>query len=483
MKKVFVCIASLANLSETSSFANMNSEMAKIRRERWLKSKCNDQDNRRSPALESQSWLEDLNSSNVAKVNDTSVTHETKNTNDRSLLKKSPGFKVECIDLTLSDDDNDDSNNDHSIIPTRKPLKRKISPNASLKEHSDEKPSSMTRKVVEPMQQFSVCSYNIWFGEPHPSERMARISELISGLEMRPTFIGLQEVTPALLHDLSPLLQSMGYEIISQDGVSYGCALGILTTKIPSFSAPSAKLLDSGFLPFSVTQMGRGLLWARVSVESVGEVLFSTTHLESFVRGNDGAREREMQIQEASKFCLRNMSKYRLKCCLVTGDLNWDDERKRNKINSGTDKKLLSIINNDEYESCNDGRNKWIDAWLQTRPGQEGYTYDSKENPMLKGNLRRRFDRCLYLASEEIGIHTTDLIGTQVITGFQWRKEVQKWSYGKPTGAISYDMRPLCPSDHFGLVALFGPATQCQASKQPPVHRSTKAIKRGKHGA
>ena len=101
MKKVFVCIASLANLSETSSFANMNSEMAKIRRERWLKSKCNDQDNRRSPALESQSWLEDLNSSNVAKVNDTSVTHETKNTNDRSLLKKSPGFKVECIDLFI----------------------------------------------------------------------------------------------------------------------------------------------------------------------------------------------------------------------------------------------------------------------------------------------------------------------------------------------------------------------------------------------
>ena len=275
---------------------------------------------------------------------------------------------------------------------------------------------------------------------------MARISEIISELTPKPTFIGLQEVTPVLLQGLSPLLQSMGYRIICQEGVSYGCAIAILTARSLNGreSAPSADVILSGFQPYRQTRMERGLLWVHAKVDTVGEVLFSTTHLESYMKNNDGSRERETQIKEASTFCLEKGARSNLKSVFITGDLNWDDENKRV---AGTDPKLLATINNESVGE----ETQWLDAWLQTRPGQDGYTFDSKENPMLKGNLRRRFDRCLAYSSE-IAIYSTDLCGTEAIPGLTWRKKVEKWG----TGAVSYDMRPLAPSDHFGLVATFG---------------------------
>ena len=139
---------------------------------------------------------------------------------------------------------------------------------------------------------------------------MKRISEIISELELRPTFLGLQEVTPGLLSVLRPLLMSLGYQVIAQEGVAYGCALAILTSGTSSASAtPIATVIRSGFMDYSVSQMARGLLWARADVKNVGEMMFCTTHLESFVSDNDGARERELQIKEATDFCAKSMKR------------------------------------------------------------------------------------------------------------------------------------------------------------------------------
>ena len=51
------------------------------------------------------------------------------------------------------------------------------------------------------------------------------------------------------------------------------------------------------------------------------------------------------------------------------------------------------------------------------------YTYDSKENPMLGGNLRRRFDRCIYMSKEQ-SYQATSLtkIGKDPIPNLTWNK-------------------------------------------------------------
>lgn len=397
----------------------MNNELSKIRRERWLLSKA--KETTENPKVE-----------------------ETKHAVKRK----------DCIDLTLSDSEGENDNIDGK-------LSQHVTPTTSYS-------ASLEPQCPEDLKSFSICSYNIWFSELHREERMARVSHLISELCPKPTFLGLQEVTPDMFQILSPLLQSMGYVLIRQEGVAYGCAIGVLThsPRMLNDSTPppaQAKVIDSGFLPYSTSQMGRGLLWVQADIETVGKVLFTTTHLESYIPGNNGFRERERQLLEACQFCLEKMknqsSHCSIKSSMITGDLNWDDERKRS---SGTDRKMMSVVDHNQQSIT-----PWIDSWLETKPGQDGYTYDSRDNPMLKGNLRRRFDRCLACFRDDVNltVNSTDLIGKDAIPGLQWRKEVQKWSNGRPVGEVSYDLRPVAPSDHFGLFVSFGPVS----SKKPQV--------------
>lgn len=328
--------------------------------------------------------------------------------------------------------------------------------------------------------------------------------------DQKPLFIGLQEVTSDLIRELYPFLESMGYTMISQPGCydHYGVAIAVLTTtqekeKVTQTQTPlsssspsssqqtgniqSVQIIKSGFHSFQKSIMDRGLMWVhgRIIINSANnsyyDVLFTTTHLESFVPKNQyslpdkenhgGAKARENQIQEAVHFCQEYVKTLPLsstvQATFITGDLNWDDERKRG--GQGTDKPLLSIANNDDSQSYH-----WIDAWRYCHHNQDGYTYDSKLNPMLKGNLRRRFDRCLFSIGssvqgkesdsktgnqnegKQLGIIDAQLIGTEAIQGIQWEKHVQQWKYGKPTGAKKSELRPVCPSDHFGLYIQFG---------------------------
>ena len=64
---------------------------------------------------------------------------------------------------------------------------------------------------------------------------MEAISAIISDLQPRPLLIGLQEVTPDLEQLLYPLLQSMGYHIISQPRHTCGqyyVAIAVLTGNV-----------------------------------------------------------------------------------------------------------------------------------------------------------------------------------------------------------------------------------------------------------
>ena len=76
------------------------------------------------------------------------------------------------------------------------------------------------------------------------------------------------------------------------------------------------------------------------------------------------------------------MSRGLVKAAVVGGDLNWDDWAPKR---IPKDPKLIDVMGN-----------KWEDAWLSLNPTEgSGFTYDGKENQMLGGNMRRRFDRLL----------------------------------------------------------------------------------------
>ena len=400
---------------------------------------------------------------------------------------------------------------------------------------------------------------------------MEEISNIISHQNPKPIFIGLQEVTNDLLLYLQPFLESMGYRIITQNDLmmtaggvmmrrqplSYGVAIAVLISALDSTTSSSSttttsqchvQIIKSGFHPFQNTIMDRGLLWVHGKILSTSsqqtnaaannhdssisnDVLFTTTHLESFIPKNqyplpdtqnhNGVKARKNQVMEIQKFCHQYYQRnYNVKMIMVTGDLNWDDERK--KGNGGIDQPLLDIMNQNQNSKKNDHSSNsdtttsssstttygttliandimhWKDAWKVCRSTkqEDGYTYDSKLNPMLKGNLRRRFDRCLYYYPNDDGNHPNSssntiresgrlkntesmsslkkqkknkveqetnfeavtnvkLVGTSAIDGIEWIKEVSEWKYGKPTGKMTKQRRPVCPSDHFGLVVSF----------------------------
>lgn len=457
----------------------MDSEIQRIRRERWLQSqKKNDDESssdarrKASPALRTQSWLEDLNADAQTKDEKKDIEKEEDSKPAAKVIKKArvkapnkaSSVKETCIDLTNSDDDDDIVILDATpkLSRKRKQPRSALDEDVKVESTSSSSASIATNKEIMP---FSICTYNIWFERPNPSARMTEIARLISEQSPRPTFIGLQEVTPELLLFLSPLLRSLGYDIKFQSGVTYGVALCVLTEDYEGGRTlndskmkqkhPTGRILEFGFEDFPSSRMSRGLMWVRAYVDSIGEeVLFTTTHLESYIPSNDGSREREQQIKIASEFCLAKLRQSRsIKMAFITGDLNWDDERVRSK---GTNKVLLSLI-----PHRNPGIQQWSDAWLDVNPGEAGFTYDSKENPMLKGSMRRRFDRCIVCFRDEemFALTQAELIGKDAIAGLQWQK-LKYNREGKPTGEV--DNRPLAASDHFGLLVTIGkkPAIQ-----------------------
>ena len=146
---------------------------------------------------------------------------------------------------------------------------------------------------------------------------------------------------------------------------------------------------------------------------------------------------REVQIVEVADFCREQLELEKgLELAMIAGDLNWDDERKR-KSSEAPNRNLLSIL-----------PKGWQDAGSPF-----DFTYDAKENPMLNGNLRRRFDRCIYMTHPNgargriYKSRGLDKIGKESIPNLVWNK--------RDTYNITIKKMALTPSDHFGIVIHF----------------------------
>lgn len=464
----------------------MDDDIREIRRQQWLRAK-------RSASLEDDNKSNSSNTGGGLGEEDGGIRSTKKKASlspsssaSRSKRTSKKTKMPDVIDLT-------DDNNQLSSLTTRSTSFRKPQPKQSK---TSKKPTSFpSSNIIHQNNQhvpihLPLASYNIWFGSPHPTKRMQKIASILtSSTDLPlPLFIGLQEVTPQLAHTLFPLLMAKGYDIHFQDDVAYGCAIAvkissikssIKTTKTNSTSQQSqlnmdltCEILQKGFVPYHETCMARGLLWvhARINhpvIAAPKEIIFTTTHLESYMRNYpsygqtyEGSVQRASQIRQASAFCEEYLNNNHVDMAIITGDMNWDDERKRSK---GIDKTLLHVIQS----------NTWKDAWLEgvnlrkigEEDGVDGYTYDGKLNPMLKNSLRRRFDRCLFYTNNKnkkadsdsksqtmaISIESVCLIGKSNIDGLKYRKEVPQWN--RPN-TVNVKELPLMPSDHYGLFVI-----------------------------
>ncbi|CAJ1964389.1 unnamed protein product [Cylindrotheca closterium] len=309
-----------------------------------------------------------------------------------SALPSRPSSEV--IEILSSDDEGDTNKSKRKPSPVKKKraaTKRPSSPfdGASGSTSAKKARTNPTSQSSAPQKEsssssidFKIASYNIWFGPPdptvnqlYPKERMEAIAKVLEQIKRMDgdsplLFVGFQEMTTSLRMYLQPHLETMGYRLATQPlGDAYGVGLAV---------SKQLEVLESKFVPYSLSVQGRGVLFARTATH-----LFCTTHLESFINQSmDGSKEREVQIRQAAYFCQDQLTKHpNLEVAMIAGDFNWDDERKRGQ---GPNRDLLAVLD--------DG---WKDA------GEKfDYTYDAKENCMLAGNLRRRFDRCIYLTPE-----------------------------------------------------------------------------------
>jgi hypothetical protein len=382
---------------------------------------------------------------------------------------------------------------------------------------------------------FQVATWNVWFGpwgdgSPYADVRMQAIVQLLleqqqpqwHSIQQAPTSawnplycIGFQEVVPdtkkalklALkLHHYTwyePLLPSMYY-----------CAIAIHS---------DITVLDQGWVPFKKSEMGRGFMFVRATLpvrnhednanatssdkDDLPQFIFTTTHLESYTGPDyNGSKQRFHQIKEMSTFLQTQMRQHpAVRMSMISGDLNWDDERVSSRT-SCHDSVLLSLISSN-----------WKDTWLEAHSSAmtaaetktrtaaisksnsgvnngnaalptvtykkqkskiialkdqvEGFTYDAKLNPMLKGSLRRRFDRILVydnhhdtstrtascpsdstppksphgLSSQQVQFYNPQLLGKVAISDdLTWEKPN---THNDTTRTV-----PTAPSDHFGYI-------------------------------
>lgn len=181
--------------------------------------------------------------------------------------------------------------------------------------------------------------------------------------------------------------------------------------------------------PFHNSIMGRELCVAEVEMVPGTTMVVATSHLESPCPSPPTwdqmfSKERAVQANEAVRFLDKNEN------VIFCGDMNWDDK---------TDGPFPLL----------DG---WVDAWTEKRPGEDGWTYDTKSNKMLTGNrsLQKRLDRFI-CKLKEFKINTVEMIGRDAIPGATYVKKK------RVKGVVKELSLPVLPSDHYGLLLTLCP--------------------------
>ncbi|XP_065879918.1 uncharacterized protein [Euphorbia lathyris] len=263
---------------------------------------------------------------------------------------------------------------------------------------------------------FKILSYNVWFREDlELHKRMKAIGDLIQ--LHSPEVICFQEVTPNI------------YDIFRRSSwwKTYSCSVSNeLELSRPYFCMLLSKVPVKSFktLQFDNSIMGRELCTAELQLHPNKPLVIATSHLESPCPAPPTwnqmfSKERIEQAKKATDFLKQNQN------VIFGGDMNWDDKL-------------------DGNFPLPDG---WIDAWGELKPGDNGWTYDTKSNQMLSGNrtLQKRLDRFV-CNLKDFRIDQIEMIGKDAILGLFHVKEK------KVKKEIKLFDLPVLPSDHYGLL-------------------------------
>uniref|UniRef100_A0ACD5YJP8 Uncharacterized protein n=1 Tax=Avena sativa TaxID=4498 RepID=A0ACD5YJP8_AVESA len=263
---------------------------------------------------------------------------------------------------------------------------------------------------------FKIMTYNVWFRE---DIEVRRRMDALGGLVQyhSPDLICFQEITPYIYQ----LLQSSNW------WQEYKCSLSSEEAMRRHYYCMQLSRFPAKFyggIPFSNSTMGRELCKVDVNPGQHINLMLATSHLESPCPAPPRwdqmhRRERVMQANEA----LRILGAY--SNVIFCGDMNWDDK-------------------GDGPFPLPDG---WVDPWLELKPGENGWTYDTEANDMLSGNRneQKRLDRFV-CKLVDFKIKDIEIIGQDVIPGALYHKDK---IVDKEFRRIDLSV---LPSDHFGLV-------------------------------
>ncbi|XP_073264817.1 uncharacterized protein [Populus alba] len=201
-----------------------------------------------------------------------------------------------------------------------------------------------------------ILSYNVWFrADLEKHRRMEALGELIQ--LHSPDVICLQEVIPDI------------YDIFQQSSwwKAYQCSVSSeIASSRGYFCMQLSKLPVKSFStkPFMKSIMGRKLCIAELEVPGKKSLVVATSHLESPCPAPPKwdqmfSKEGVDQAKEAINLLKKNSN------VIFCGDMNWDDKL-------------------DGQFPSPDG---WVDAWVELKLGDDGWTYDTKSNQMLSGNF------------------------------------------------------------------------------------------------
>ncbi|GMY36867.1 tyrosyl-dna phosphodiesterase 2 [Fagus crenata] len=244
-----------------------------------------------------------------------------------------------------------------------------------------------------------ILNYNILHGLFEIDKRMEVLGEHIQ--LHSPDFICFQEVT-CDIYDI--FIVSSWWNTYNYCSISYEEA----ETKSTHFCMMLSKLPVKSYIykPFSNSKMERGLCMVEIEVER-GKLLTMNSE------------ERVAQAKES----LNDLKKF--PNVVFCGDLNW-------------------IEDSDGPFPLLDG---WIDPWIELRPRENGWTYDTMSNLMLCASKPAQAPLDRFVCNlRDFKLGAIDMIGMEAIPGLSFLKE--RWA-GNRTHKL---VLPVWLSDHYGLV-------------------------------
>ncbi|KAJ1449814.1 Endonuclease/exonuclease/phosphatase [Pelagophyceae sp. CCMP2097] len=293
-------------------------------------------------------------------------------------------------------------------------------------------------------------TYNVWFEYPETfPDRMAAISRIID--EAGAAVVALQELTHETDGLLAAALSRAGFGTLARQETNAPYFCGLATRK------PLGALCGIRTEPYAATLMGRGLLIGRAHWAGVGDVVFGSTHLESFV-GRDQQpevlRNRNAQLAQATQLLSAEAQRHGCVAAVLMGDFNWKE-----------------ADDGDALKAAGEG---WTDAWVDCGKRKDSeHTYNGVENLMLGNRYKSRFDRVLVLAraTPARSLGAADEGGKRVTAAalqLVGKKQIEKKTVVKRLATGAQLTKPLLPSDHFGVVVsleLQGPRAAGAAPK------------------